>query len=775
MKRVLTVNQHPIIYMTNNHRGEGELFEDEVRRIARELWPSAQYSGASIIDGRERDGIFETEDCINIVEATISPKKDKAEYDGEKLSELARDWKKRAQDKAIRCFFITKHEPTPQQRDVLKKAKYPINPLSYRQFQQKLVNASDYLELREKFPFGSARDPETDDIHPKSGYIGLDLLDQTSLAPWSLEKVKNHLLAGDRAVLLGDYGAGKSMTLREIFKLLKSDFYKSLTEKFPIYINLRDHQGQSDPAEVILRHATRIGFRNPDHLIRAWRAGFVVLLLDGFDEIGTLGWTGQWKKLRELRHRAMEVVRHFNRDAPRKTGVIVAGRAHFFDSDRERTTALGLGDRCIQLTLSDFSEEQIEAYLKRFGITTALPNWLPTRPLLLGYLASKNLIGELTNGDKSNDAASGWDLLLDRVVSREARIEVGIDGHTLRRIVERIATKARCSPGGLGPVFQKDLSDAFFEICGYQPNESAMVLLQRLPGLGVRSGADEARVFIHEDLTDVCRAGDLFVFVTDPFTFPLSPLENWEAAMGEIGQQVLVRRLNQNGVSRGKLEAPIRILETREKCTVAVADLVLAGINNEMSFANAVFVSRALIPFLDLSEVTGNHSEVNFQECLFSELCVASEDQSLLPRFLGCYIGNLSGRVSRKDLPQGIFDEDCTFDCFEGHTLTTSSIMELSLPLGQRVLLSVLKKLYVQKGSGRRENALLRGLDERSRRIVPDILRVLKANGLTYVARHAANHVFYPVRSQTKRVYQIINAPSASQDILLNQVAGIES
>jgi len=37
-------------------------FENEVRRIARELWPQAEYDGSLIVDGRERDGIFETEE-----------------------------------------------------------------------------------------------------------------------------------------------------------------------------------------------------------------------------------------------------------------------------------------------------------------------------------------------------------------------------------------------------------------------------------------------------------------------------------------------------------------------------------------------------------------------------------------------------------------------------------------------------------------------------------------------------------------------------------------
>lgn len=51
--------------MTSTDREDQRLFENEVRRIARELWPEAQYGGARIIDGSQRDGVFETEDCVS--------------------------------------------------------------------------------------------------------------------------------------------------------------------------------------------------------------------------------------------------------------------------------------------------------------------------------------------------------------------------------------------------------------------------------------------------------------------------------------------------------------------------------------------------------------------------------------------------------------------------------------------------------------------------------------------------------------------------------------
>jgi hypothetical protein len=126
--------------------------------------------------------------------------------------------------------------------------------------------------------------------------------------------------------MFGDYGSGKSMTLREIYRELRRRYYKLRTPRFPIYLNLRDHFGQTDPAEVLERHGRRVGFANPSHLVRAWRSGYVILLIDGFDELTTLGIQGLWRRLHEVRFRAMEVVRSFVKDQPLDAGLVLTVR-----------------------------------------------------------------------------------------------------------------------------------------------------------------------------------------------------------------------------------------------------------------------------------------------------------------------------------------------------------------------------------------------------------------------------------------------------------------
>lgn len=436
-------------------RRENEHFEDEVRRIARALWPGAEFQGAIILDGREIDGVFQTEDCIHLVEATTSRRKDKAQQDISKLDKTLNKLQRRDKTRASRGWFITQDEPTAEQRKVAEK-NHNIASLSFAQFQAKLINSRAYLEARGNYLFGSVRDPATGK-HPSQdiAYIPLDMVRVDTKQVVSRNELLSLITQECAVVLLGDYGAGKSMTLREIYHALREKHLRNKTSTFPVYLNLRDHWGQTDTAEVIERHAKRIGFGQPSHLVRAWRAGYVHLLIDGFDEISTTNIQGIWRKLQESRFRAMQVVRSLIDEHPSGTGLLMAGRAHFFDNQTERHKALGLPKNCIELSLSEFTDDQITTYLRQTGLSGVVPSWLPSRPLLVGYLAAGGLLHDLSDGESP---ATGWDMLLDRVTNREAQIEAGIDGITIRKILERLGTKARASRSGLASLSSDSLT-----------------------------------------------------------------------------------------------------------------------------------------------------------------------------------------------------------------------------------------------------------------------------------------------------------------------------
>jgi hypothetical protein len=763
--------------LATQDRDEQRIFETEVQRIARELWPDAQYSGSSIVDGRERDGVFETEECVHLVEATVSRSRDKALDDGKKLTALARKLQQRHTDKAVKCWFVTRDEPTADQRDALTKHHSLVHALSFAQFQSKLIDVPAYLSQREHYPFGSIRDPATGHTEVQVEYVELDLTEVHGGKLWTLNNIRDALIEGRRLVALGDYGAGKSMTLRQVFKDLRKAYFNKKTTKFPIYLNLRDHFGQANPAEVLERHARNVGFAHPAHLVRAWRAGYVILLLDGFDELTTSSIQGLWKRLQDTRFRAVQAVREFVRSQRQGSGILIAGRAHFFDSERERRSALSLGTEAVELNLNEFTEGQIEKYLARTGLKGSVPSWLPSRPLLVGYLASSGILGQALGANQKgetdhlgSDPAKGWDLVLDKVCDREAEIEAGIDGPTVRRILERLATTARSCQSGLGPLTTDQVISAFVDVCGYQPDEKGLVLLQRLPGLGIDRADEGTRSFLDAELADACRAGDVIRFVMDPFGANWGAFRGAEVGLTGVGVGLCVVNAQKQGLNSGKVNIALKQAADAEDLAILTVDLVRVCLEMGYGVESHVRIKDVFIPALELSYGENDCSKVEFKACFFSSVAIDPDViANRLPRFSGSYIDEIEGRASIRDLPAGAFDSECRFERFSEAPETTDAISRMDLPLGSKVLLTILKKIYLQSGSGRKENALHRGLDHHARRLVPGVLRLLQAEGLASPYRRGGLDmtIWVPDRAHTSRVGRLIASPRTCGDPLL--------
>jgi hypothetical protein len=626
--------------------------------------------------------------------------------------------------------------------------------------------------LRQKHAFGSVRDPETGAAELQLDYVPLDILDRQG-GTHTVKLIAEELDGGGRFVMMGDYGAGKSSTLREIFYNAAKRFWDTKTLRFPVLLNLRDHHGQVDPTEALERHARKIGFAAPSHLVRAWRAGYVILMLDGFDEIATAGWAGRTKKLRDLRFRSMELVRTFVRETPREAGVIIAGREHFFDNEKELAMALGVSPDVRRLTLSEFSADQVTTYLRRRGWREAVPIWLPSRPLLLGYLASRNLLHETLAVESGSGPAVGWDGLLQRVAEREAEIEAGIDAGTVRTLIEELATSARSSVDGLGPLLPDQIIGAFAHVCGYLPDDRGAVLLQRLPGLGGHSSEDGARVFIDRDLAAAASAGDVVRYIESPFVSDLDS-SNWQSALPPLGVEVVAHRVQALGYTSAKIGAALASAAQQPEQGTLAADILMTLQQMDYSYQGMkVFIREAMIPELVLSRYTGDSSRVELQDCVIIKLDIEPDaPEDCIPHFVRCYFTRVEGRSGTADLPESRFEE-CDYEEFENPAATTNALMELSLPTASKVLLTALKKLYAQSGKGRRESALYRGLDHRAREHVSGVLDLLRKEGFAIRARIADKTIWLPAKDPEirRRALRMLSAPNASADPLLKEAA----
>ena len=749
-------------------------FEDEVKRIARLKWPAAATCGSEMHGGQERDGVFITEECIHLLECTVSRAKDKAQDDLRKLYQLYNEYRRTAPDKAVKCWFITRHEPTAEQRDC--RTAYKSAPpalfsiVSFSHFQSSLVDAAQYLADRERHKFGSIYDPKTGNPTASIDYVDVGLLCEGAADPLTVKDVAKRLLAGDRFALLGEYGVGKSMALREIFRALALMKRNNVTPIFPIYLNLREHQGQQQPAEILERHARNIGFHTPGQLVRAWKAGYAVLLCDGFDEVSSLGLQGAWQKLHDARYQSMTGIRALLRETPESAGIAIAGRQNFFDTPDERRRALGENARWLDIRLDDFTEEQVDRLIKGFGFSGSVPSWIPSRPLLIATLFGKHQGATTPTSLLSiTDASVGWDLLLDEVTQREARMEHGISGAHIRRILESLATIARKTDTGLGPLSPEDITQEFKRQCGFAPTADALVVLQRLPGLARdASSGEDSRCFVDVAFADACRAGDFVRFCQEPFRIDGGPrLSDATIVLGQTGIGVSAHTLQGEGFGVGKLTAVIQAFKKMSGMGATPADLMNLATRMNLQIGVSFNIDSVLFDRLELDTGRVDMSNVTFTNCCFGELEVPQELTSqTCPHFARCLIQSLDGRVSEKDLPADCFDS-CAFEKFSQAAITTNAALELHIPAGARVLMSVLKKLYVQSLGGRKQNALYRGLDAAHQTKVDPVLRLLQANGLAEVSGRAGEPVWLPVRRQRGRVLAMLNAPSASADAVL--------
>jgi len=741
----------------------GHEFEREVLNVARVLWPRDPSAGAEFIDGKERDGVFYDEDVIHLIEATIERSEEKAKQDCKKLSKLAGEIRKRHEDKVIKCWFVTKHEPTDRQRSVAKSQNYPVHAVSFTQLQGKLVNAVEYIGCRKRHKFGSIHSPSesTGDV----SFIPVNVKERTSDVTWRISEIARKVDEGETIALTADYGAGKSMILRELFRNLSEKYLSGKSSKFPVHINLREHSGAQYSDEILERHARVIGFNSTTQLVKAWRAGYVILLLDGFDEITSLGFQGRWSKLQELRFKGLKAVREMIAEQPQGSGVVVAGREYYFDSHKELQHCLGLR-KCIDITLNDFTQEQVDALLQSSGVPTVItPAWLPKRPLFVATLALRGHLAGIGHLDSS--IGFGWNELIQSICERESGISGQLDPISIRSVLECVATSSRCLDGG-AILSRRQLTDAFFEVCGYEPDEQGILLLERLPGLGVPTPGSESRAFVDQDFECALGAADVARFYMEPWSAG-GNVERTCRPLSGVGIAVAVaiigddpRKTNaQPAIDRSNPAAALRL------------DLVQLGISLNAQFSSNISIQDIHIQDLDLSGRINLNGNIYFSECIFDNINIdPSSPLGEKARLQGCLIRSISGVHSRGDVIE-ILNDDCMVDDFIDGVATNADILEAGFPLPVRVLLVILRKLFLQSGRARKENAFYRGLDGNAQRYVGDILEILISEGLTSKDNNGGEPLYVKNRHESTRMNSILAAPETSNDPLIVRVRSL--
>lgn len=742
----------------------GREFEESVRRIARALWCSlGDRGGAEYVDkDNEIDIVCRTEEVTHLVECTTERTLEKVRKQVDKLTRASSYLQKHGC--TVKTWIVTKEEGTPDQRKVARQAGVEI--ISMERFKLKLIDAASYLAFRWDYRFGSACDPSTGNTQlAENEYVTLPITNRANGISVSLKDLEALLATPNEVVLLGQFGAGKSLTIRELFRNLRTAYLKSNAERFPVAINLRDHWGQDDPTEVLYRHARRVGFSPSEHLVRAWHAGRIVLLLDGFDEIAVRSWSStQWSGLRSLRNEAMALLRRFVLDSRGRTPILVAGRSEFFDDDQELIDSLGLQHDALRIHIDEFTQEQAEEYLKRKKLLGMLPSWLPKKPLLLGYLASRGLLEEALTIESSLGAAFAWDRMIDRVCQRESDIHASLSGDSVRQVLAILSTKAREVPAEEGYVSEADIGNAFRLVVGRDPDEAAGVLLQRLPGLTPKDSERGTRGFIDVHMLDCLRADFVARFVAQPF----SELQraNWYHGITEFGYSALALKLEQSSIKQTQSLVAAREANKLGMGTLAI-EILLAALRlvEELSMdCQGIRISNGIVDVLDFEEQSLRN--LTLSEFIIGTLRLSSfaiEDVSIRDSI----VSRLEGCADYRGLPPWLIDVEV--ESFES-ARTTTAIMSLSISLPRRVLLTIIRKLFVQKGSGRQTSALLRGLDSNARGLVEPVLRILEGEGIVFSTPSKNSKIWHGTGDARPRVMRIFSTFAREGDSLIDRV-----
>jgi len=140
-------------------------------------------------------------------------------------------------------------------------------------------------------------------------------------------------------------------------------------------------------------------------------------------------------------------------------------------------------------------------------------------------------------------------------------------------------------------------------------------------------------------------------------------------------------------------------------------------------------------------------------------------------RIQDCIIERVSGLTASSARPSWLVD--CEIGEFDIANTNASIIQDIHLAVSHRVLLTILRKLYVQAGSGRLENALVRGLPDNCRPYVSPILEEMHSLGFASLETGRGRRLWYPDRSKAAEVHAILGDYARSKHILVERTRGI--
>jgi hypothetical protein len=720
--------------------------EREVRKIAESVW-STKAEAENIADIRCDTVLKLRRDYWILIEVSKRDDINKLRDDIAKLNSMKQALL--ARRIYSESFFVTSGDHTSLRGtgDALD-----VEVHSLETFASKFIGSSQYIIERSRSPFGSAVDPDTGDVDQKV-YTPIRYFDATGQR-YSVSDISLKLQQGRKIVLMGEFGSGKSRCIMEIFRKLTFD-----DARFPpLAINLRESYGVKKFNRLIADHLDILGLGEySDNIVRSVRRSQQIILLDGFDEIGSQPWSGDPNRLRETRKRSLEGVRDLIANAG-STGIFLTGREHYFSSDEEMAECLGLrlSDVLLLKCPDEFSDTELSEYLQLNTSLRSVPDWMPRKPLicqLLARLSSKEV-------DRIESAAEGelefFESVFDAICARETTANPAIFKDSLKSILLLLAQRTREKYEGSESISAEEINKVFFEVTGAAPIDEAAQLLQKLPYLGRTGDGGAERIFVDDYAKDGLRGIALGISV-QRFDKDVAR-RKWQQPLGDLGLRMLTRVAGLGHETEKFVKHCCAHSNNQVGC-----DFVAAKIYSEHEDIDFHGFSVHDGRFKDLPLVDLRISNLSVNAVEIEELTVeGAEFESTV--FLECMISVLKG-VSDLTGFKRVFVNPIV-----GKSEDTSSvarISELSLSEKQKTLLAILKKLFFQKGRARQEEALLRGAEKYWDANAADrAIQYMLSQKIIKRENGKQGNLYAPQRKHTRRIEQIMKMQNNSKDEL---------
>lgn len=730
-------------------------FEERVRSIA-----SLRFGSACVpehLGGVDFDGVIRlAPDEIYVIEITTNVTLQKVRDDLAKIAPFR--IASMANGVFCRGYIVLDENPTNSMREAGQA--HSIKVCSLLEFEREFFDFDAYKTLRAAMPFGSAVDSRTG-LNDERSFVPVDYVSQSGKKV-SLEDLASRLIGGNRVILTGDYGTGKSRCVREVFTRIAERVTAS--GAYPLAINLRDHWSSSTALEVIAGHLGNVGLQSSvDNLIRLLNSGALVLLLDGFDEIGTQIHDSRVHDRKALRKHAVRGLRDLI--ARSRAGVMMTGRPHFFDSDKEMLEALGLSNASnvsIVGVPESFTVKEAESYLKELGVEADIPAWLPCKPLVFQLLAEIGQVEVRRLLSQEFGEYEFWAAFLQAVSVRESRgVGESISAETVREILLELSVRSRYSSAVLGRLSPSEIDEAYETVVSSNPDEAGRLLLSRLCTLGRIEPESPDRQFIDYDFVDVLRAEHLIADIAAMSDRCLQA--KWKQGLKLVGI-IYAANLVENFDLKNSCFSFLRKYGTSANTWLlgeVVSLLSIVG-DGDVDY-QSIHLVESYVPILNFHKKSLKNLKISKSEIMILDINSTTVSAAKGVAVDGCIVSKVFGISGIAGMPAWVSAADVIeFDAVGN----SSSIKQSDIPGANKLLLSIVHKIFFQRGSGREEAALRKGGfgQEYSSKLVERILALLMREGVVKRIRGDEGWIYQPVRSETARMNSLRSELSLSKD-----------